>query len=84
MGNMFMRLPIRQSRAMLAKDQVQLDLTVNLLRSSLKDKVNSLREEQLNMKLKSLLTYLLYGTLSPNLLISGAERMQILAKWRIY
>ncbi len=36
MGNMFLKLPTRQSRTMLAQDQVQLDLTVNLLRSSLK------------------------------------------------
>ncbi len=36
MGNMFLRLPTRQSRTMLAQDQVQLDLTVNLLHSSLK------------------------------------------------
>jgi len=36
MGNMFLKLPTRQSRTMLTQDQVQLDLTVNLLRSSLK------------------------------------------------
>jgi hypothetical protein len=52
MGNMFLKLPTRQSRTMLAQDQVQLDLTVNLLRSSLKDKVNALREKEGREELK--------------------------------
>jgi hypothetical protein len=37
---------------MLAKDQRELDITVNLLRSSLKDKVNSLREKEGREELK--------------------------------
>ncbi len=52
MGNMFIKLPNRQSRDMLAKDQKELDISVNLLRSSLKDKVNSLREKEGREELK--------------------------------
>lgn len=52
MGNMFIKLPNRQSRDLLAKDQKELDITVNLLRSSLKDKVNRLREKEGREELK--------------------------------
>ena len=52
MGNMFLKLPNSQSREMLTKDQKELDITVNLLRSSLKDKVNSLREKEGREELK--------------------------------
>jgi hypothetical protein len=37
---------------MLAKDQKQLDISVNLMRSSLKDKVNSLRDKEGREELK--------------------------------
>lgn len=54
MGNTFFRLPCRTARTMLQKDQVQLDKEINILRSDLKVKVNSLQEKQGRPELKGL------------------------------
>ena len=44
MGNSFFRLPNKGAVEMLRTDQTNLDISVNKLRSELKDKVNRLRE----------------------------------------
>ena len=44
MGNSFFRLPNKGAMDMLKTDQTNLDISVNKLRSELKDKVNRLRE----------------------------------------
>ena len=44
MGNSFFRLPNKGAVEMLKTDQTNLDISVNKLRSELKDKVNRLRE----------------------------------------
>lgn len=44
MGNSFFRLPNKNAVNMLKKDQQQLDISVNKLRSDLKDEVGNLRE----------------------------------------
>jgi len=44
MGNSFFRLPNKGAVEMLRTDQTNLDISVNKLRSELKDKVNKLRE----------------------------------------
>ena len=59
MGNSFFRLPNKNAVNMLKKDQQQLDVSVNKLRSDLKDEVNDLRaregrEEMKGFGLKSL------------------------------
>merc|ERR1712059_222437 len=46
MGNSFFRLPNRGAVDMLKKDQINLDISVNRLRSDLKDKVNVLRDKE--------------------------------------
>eukprot|EP00088_Acartia_fossae_P035357 TRINITY_DN36423_c0_g1_i1.p1 TRINITY_DN36423_c0_g1~~TRINITY_DN36423_c0_g1_i1.p1 ORF type:complete len:148 (+),score=37.23 TRINITY_DN36423_c0_g1_i1:143-586(+) len=51
-GNTFIKLENETARQMLDKDQKQLDITVNTLRSSLKDRVNELREKEGQDELK--------------------------------
>merc|ERR1719431_2529503 len=46
MGNSFFRLPNRNAVDMLKTDQKKLDISVNTLRSGLKDKVNTLRDKE--------------------------------------
>jgi len=52
MGNSFFRLPNRSAVDMLKTDQKKLDISVNRLRSDLKDKVNSLRDKEGKEELK--------------------------------
>ena len=52
MGNSFFRLPNKNAVNMLKKDQQQLDVSVNKLRSELKDDVNALREKEGKEELK--------------------------------
>ena len=52
MGNSFFRLPNRNAVNMLKKDQQQLDISVNKLRSDLKDEVGNLREMEGQEQLK--------------------------------
>ena len=52
MGNSFFRLPVRNAIGMLQTDQKQLDISVNKLRSDLKDKVNTLRDKEGKEELK--------------------------------
>ena len=52
MGNSFFRLPNKNAVSMLKKDQQQLDLSVNKLRSDLKDEVNDLRDKEGKEELK--------------------------------
>ena len=52
MGNSFFRLPNKNAVNMLKTDQKQLDISVNKLRSQLKDKVNILRDKEGKEELK--------------------------------
>lgn len=52
MGNSFFRLPNRNAVNMLKKDQQELDISVNKLRSDLKIDVNNLREKEGKEELK--------------------------------
>eukprot|EP00090_Calanus_glacialis_P020366 TRINITY_DN3134_c0_g1_i1.p1 TRINITY_DN3134_c0_g1~~TRINITY_DN3134_c0_g1_i1.p1 ORF type:complete len:149 (-),score=68.42 TRINITY_DN3134_c0_g1_i1:19-465(-) len=52
MGNSFFRLPNRSAVDMLRTDQKKLDISVNKLRSDLKDKVNTLRDKEGKEELK--------------------------------
>ena len=52
MGNSFFRLPNRSAVDMLKTNQKKLDISVNRLRSDLKDKVNSLRDNKGKEELK--------------------------------
>eukprot|EP00092_Neocalanus_flemingeri_P018102 GFUD01019592.1.p1 GENE.GFUD01019592.1~~GFUD01019592.1.p1 ORF type:complete len:149 (-),score=50.78 GFUD01019592.1:68-514(-) len=52
MGNSFFRLPNRSAVNMLKTDQKKLDISVNMLRSGLKDKVNTLRDKEGKEELK--------------------------------
>ena len=52
MGNSFFRLPNRNAVNMLKKDQHELDISVNKLRSELKIDVNNLREKEGKEELK--------------------------------
>ena len=52
MGNSFFRLPNRNAVDMLKTDQKKLDISVNTLRSGLKDKVNTLRDKEGKEELK--------------------------------
>jgi len=52
MGNSFFRLPNRSAVDMLKTDQKKLDISVNTLRSGLKDKVNTLRDKEGKEELK--------------------------------
>ena len=52
MGNSFFRLPNRNAVDMLKADQKKLDISVNTLRSGLKDKVNILRDKEGKEELK--------------------------------
>lgn len=52
MGNSFFRVPNKNASTMLRGDQTSLDLSVNKLRTELKDKVNRLRELEGKEELK--------------------------------
>lgn len=51
-GNSFFRLPNKNARELLSGDQRQLDTQVNVLRSRLKDTVNTLKELEGQEQLK--------------------------------
>ena len=46
LGNSFLKVPSKTAIAMLEEDQVKLDSEINILRSEIKVKVNTLREKQ--------------------------------------
>jgi len=52
MGNTFFKLPTDKAKNLIEKDQVSLDREINILRSNLKTKVNSLRDLEGHEKLK--------------------------------